>query len=70
MPGLLPPVLPPGVALNPGVGDGGPATLLYRAYCRCGVLAYVGVTNNLLSRIGGHAASPSYRWVCRVARWE
>jgi hypothetical protein len=43
----------------------------YRAVSRCGVLVYVGVTSNLLARIGGQAAWPiNHRWALRVARWD
>lgn len=44
-------------------------TYLYRAYCRCGDLLYVGISYHLFSRLGQHAAMFS-AWEPRMARLE
>jgi predicted GIY-YIG superfamily endonuclease len=60
-------VLPPVLSIGSQWHDG--PTILYRAYCRCGVLLYIGVTINLLRRLGTHAAQNAH-WAVRVVRWE
>lgn len=44
-------------------------TYVYRAYCLCGDLLYVGITRNLFSRLTGHARDRS-RWEQKAVRIE
>lgn len=43
-------------------------TYVYRAYCRCGDLLYIGMTNELIRRFAGHLRRAP--WYDRVARIE
>lgn len=42
---------------------------LYRAYCRCGDLLYVGIADDLFRRMAGHRRGGS-RWEPHMARLE
>jgi excinuclease UvrABC nuclease subunit len=45
-------------------------TYVYRIYCRCGDLLYVGMTNNLFVRFAAHRANRRARWERRAVRIE
>ncbi|MEA5366038.1 GIY-YIG nuclease family protein [Amycolatopsis sp., V23-08] len=44
-------------------------TYVYRAYCLCGDLLYVGITHNLFARLTDHARSRA-RWELKAVRIE
>lgn len=44
-------------------------TYVYRGYCRCGDLLYVGVTNDIFSRLAGHRRAHS-AWEMKMVRLE
>jgi predicted GIY-YIG superfamily endonuclease len=58
-----------GEVLIPTTPDG---TYVYRAYCRCGDLLYVGMTSDLFQRFAGHRSQrwPLSPWESKTARVE
>lgn len=47
----------------------GDQTYVYRAYCLCGDLLYVGITGNLFTRLSGHARARA-EWERKAVRLE
>jgi predicted GIY-YIG superfamily endonuclease len=65
MPRLPRPPLATGTVQLPALGQ----TYVYRAYCRCGDLLYVGITSNLFDRVVAHRRAQA-GWEPKAARLE
>lgn len=49
---------------------GSDEAFVYRMYCRCGDLLYVGLAQDLFTRLGGHYGSRGTEWIGKVVRIE